>query len=334
VVDYQTILVTIGVWSGVGAFADFLIGKAGRDRVRDRLEIWWLRFSYVRLRNFGCEEARLALAVLDRIFGQRFLSLRRLGSVSAIAFLFVALYTAIALVRGSFGTSYFRNWSYGAIALASSLLAVAASISITRFAARKVTEGLSDGVIRNVLAFLFLTLLQFGLIQLWVLNNILNHFTGLMADAATAIILHGGSGYNRPYTEYIMNRLYILLYPLILFGSDFRHMNISNISPNLFSLSEFRFSNELMLRVILSGGGAHNAQSIAEIAALATQYTVTLIRFLVSVLFLVSYILRPLHAAISTVWLRILESEKPIFTLCFGGVASIAKGLDAIVKYF
>ena len=54
-------LATVAASGGVGAFIDFWIGRAGQQRVRGWLETWWLRFSYVRLSNFGREEALFAV---------------------------------------------------------------------------------------------------------------------------------------------------------------------------------------------------------------------------------------------------------------------------------
>jgi len=63
---------------------DFYIGKPGQRRVRDRLEMWWLRLSDVRWGNFGRGEALCAVQVMDRIFGRRiFAALARTGDGGA-----------------------------------------------------------------------------------------------------------------------------------------------------------------------------------------------------------------------------------------------------------
>jgi hypothetical protein len=56
-------LATIAACGGVGAFIDFYIGKRGQQRVRDWLETWWIRLSYVRWGNFGRQEALFAMQV-------------------------------------------------------------------------------------------------------------------------------------------------------------------------------------------------------------------------------------------------------------------------------
>jgi len=62
---------TVAGVTTIGAFIDFYIGKAGQRRVSDWLETWWLRLSYLRWGNFGREEARFAVQVIDRVFGRR-----------------------------------------------------------------------------------------------------------------------------------------------------------------------------------------------------------------------------------------------------------------------
>jgi hypothetical protein len=44
----------------LGAFIDFLIGKAGQAKTKDLLLKWWVRFDDVRWKNFGREEGLLA----------------------------------------------------------------------------------------------------------------------------------------------------------------------------------------------------------------------------------------------------------------------------------
>jgi hypothetical protein len=56
-------------------------------------------------------------------------------------------------------------------------------------------------------------------------------------------------------------------------------------------------------------------------------------RLLLAVIFLFSYIIFPLRYVISTIWARIIESDKPVFTLIFGGAAAFANGISELVKH-
>jgi hypothetical protein len=55
--NFENFMLIVGACAGVGKFLDFWIGKAGQQRLKDRLETWWLRVSYVRWDNLGREEA-------------------------------------------------------------------------------------------------------------------------------------------------------------------------------------------------------------------------------------------------------------------------------------
>jgi hypothetical protein len=57
-----------------------------------------------------------------------------------------------------------------------------------------------------------------------------------------------------------------------------------------------------------------------------------LIRLLITVVFLGSLFLQTLKRPIMTVWARVIESDKPVFTLLFGGTAAVAKAIQEIFK--
>ena len=50
-----------------------------------------------------------------------------------------------------------------------------------------------------------------------------------------------------------------------------------------------------------------------------------LIRFLITAVFVASFFLKTIQLPIMTLWARIIESNKPVFTLLFGGGATIVK---------
>jgi hypothetical protein len=63
-------------------------------------------------------------------------------------------------------------------------------------------------------------------------------------------------------------------------------------------------------------------------------YAFSLIRIFLSALFLFSYVIQPLQNWVSTLWPRIVESDKPVFALLLGGIAAVAKGLKEIISCF
>ena len=68
-------IVAIG---GLGAFVDFLIGKAGQATAKDFLLRWWVRFDDVRWKNFGRKEGLYAEDLIERWFGIRIWRVRRI----------------------------------------------------------------------------------------------------------------------------------------------------------------------------------------------------------------------------------------------------------------
>jgi hypothetical protein len=76
----KDILWPVVVVGGLGAFIDFLIGRTGQEKAKDWLLKWWVRFDDVHLRNFGREEGRFVGELIDRWFGGRIWSVRRIIS--------------------------------------------------------------------------------------------------------------------------------------------------------------------------------------------------------------------------------------------------------------
>ena len=74
----NVILWPIILIGGLGALVDFLIEKRGQAKVRDFLLKWWVRFDDVHLGNFGREEGFFVVDVIDRRFGKKTWSPRRI----------------------------------------------------------------------------------------------------------------------------------------------------------------------------------------------------------------------------------------------------------------
>jgi hypothetical protein len=59
-----------------------------------------------------------------------------------------------------------------------------------------------------------------------------------------------------------------------------------------------------------------------------------LFRFALSIIFVGSFLLRPLiMRPLNLVWRRIVESEKPVFTLTFAGAAAFASAIGEAAKH-
>lgn len=63
-------------------------------------------------------------------------------------------------------------------------------------------------------------------------------------------------------------------------------------------------------------------------------YFPSIIRFAISVVFVGSFLLRPLiMQPLSLIWARIVESEKPVFTLTFGAAGFLATAVTEVMKH-
>src|SRR3954471_4476730 len=76
--DWYSAATTVAASGVVGRIIDFLLGRAGQERVKDWLAAWWIRFDDVRVGNFGRKEAQFAVQVLDQMVGSYAISPRRL----------------------------------------------------------------------------------------------------------------------------------------------------------------------------------------------------------------------------------------------------------------
>jgi hypothetical protein len=73
---------------------------------------------------------------------------------------------------------------------------------------------------------------------------------------------------------------------------------------------------------------------VVLIALINMSYLPSIIRFAISVVFVGSFLLKPLiMRPLSLVWARIVESEKPVFTLTFSAAAFLATTITEVMKH-
>jgi hypothetical protein len=63
-----------------------------------------------------------------------------------------------------------------------------------------------------------------------------------------------------------------------------------------------------------------------------TNFIPNLIRLLITVIFVFLFFLKSAEHSIMTLWARVIESDKLVFTLLFGGTAALAKAIQEISK--
>ena len=294
-------------FSAVGYGIDFYIGRNNQQRVRDWLETWWIKLSYVRWGNFGREEATLAVQVMDQLFGRRFFSLRRLYAVliaAGLSIVIAAVFSYSSLIRSlhSIISSRFI------LTILVSLLLLSISISITRRISASIAFILRNRPAFNFIGFVALALLQYVILCVWP-------FIFAYATAFTILF------YPKVTFEVWSYEWQIWAGEVKMFLTAIVTTNpIAYLSAYLSQIYTKDFDPEL-------GRSLFEARIVISLALLPNMG-----RLLLALIFACSFLLRPIQRPISTLWARIVESDKPVFTLLFGGAAFLAETIQKIAE--
>jgi hypothetical protein len=293
--SWASALATVAACGGVGAFIDFYIGKAGQRRVKGWLETWWLRLSYVRWGNFGREEALFAVRVMDRLFGKRLFSAQRLICVVVSATVVWGILITLLIVIG-YTLPHRLPLEDLTILVPILLFSLATSFSVTRIAAVTVARLLTKVFYLNFVGIVFLCVFQYWWFCRW------GTFTQFVVDEILykLIDLYAPADYPELISLFW---LHSIDWPVVLIHSFNVGINHLEIPPI------FYWCLSVSLNVLP-----------------------TLIRFSIMAIFISSFLLKPLHHPIMTLWARIIESDKPVFTLLFGGTAALAGAIHEITK--
>jgi hypothetical protein len=316
--------------TGVGAFIDFYLGPAGRLRAKDWLLKWWVKIDDVRWAYFGREEAIFAVQVMDRLFGHRFFSARRVIIVLIatslvmcfMVFSFVLIYTPRP-IWNYLGWSAAVFWSLGNrfkrsdfLFFILTLISLAFSFSVTRIASATVARVLRSDSYVNFVGFVFLVFFQYILLCYWS-----PAMTFIRRDLID-IVVFPLDIWQSPW--FSLRPRVIFFYGVLMHveWGHFYDMAVHGealLTPKSvlgffkFDTWDFYYPNHFLLR-------------LSAILVLIP----TLTRFLLATVFVGSFFLRPLKRPIMTIWERIIDSEKP-FTLLFAGGATLLMVIHAIV---
>ena len=202
----KDIILPVVVLGVLGRFIDFLIGKAGQERAKDFLLRWWVRFDDVRWRNFGKEEGLFAGSFIDKWFGPRIWSRRRIVMAFLIFVLLImsgyskfvaspnpevtfclgcndnARYgfidtgeililddkgVAITNLIGGYCSS--RNLgSIGWVSLFLSIFAFCISVSFTKFVTSRIARLCGIGELRNISVFILMLVINYLILAFWL----------------------------------------------------------------------------------------------------------------------------------------------------------------------
>jgi hypothetical protein len=305
-----------GVITGVGAFIDFYLGPPGRLRAKDWMLKWWLKIDDVQWAYFGKEEAIFAVRMMDRFFGRRFLSVRRMIVVVVSTIVVSGFMTAMMMLN------HITLYSLPAfvqppnlVLLTIILVAFAGSFSVTKIASLIVARFLGLARYVSLCGLVFLLIFQYALISYWSpAMNIVQFYiinTVLFPVSYPFIVM--------PMWARIQFFYYGIIQMQMLFTYNIAAHGAGLASPTrIFALFNFHGDDINPINFTLH---------LSAILNLIPNLT----RFALAALFIGSLFLRPLKRPIMTIWERLIDSEKP-FTLLFGGVATVLAVVRWIVE--
>jgi hypothetical protein len=298
-------LTTVASLCGIGAGIDFFLGRVGQQKVREFLELYWLRFSYLDWKDFGKAEALFAIGILDRLFGRRFLSPKRLVICSVVASL-LQLYSIsmtyvlirdidlsdpahikvndLAHLEALIDYAPLRMGGIKYIVASTVVFFVSLNLALSLTRALSTVPMRSNKLMANIFFVILVVMGQYAIFVAWrpIFETVRD---GLVGGAFT--------------------RGFAFAVSAIFKGFDI---------PLQFPLSSHR---DLGLR----------ANDILDAFILILRYSITAI-------FAISFMIRGFKRQISFVWLRVIETSTPFFTLLFGGVGTVATIIKTLIEHW
>jgi hypothetical protein len=307
------------LFGSCGGFIDFLIGKTGQEGCRNWLLKWWVKFDDIRWNNFGRKEGMFAARLISRLFGERIWSRRRIGS--GVLLMMIVLSLVIfrlgvfakpdtVLGVGSSGQPAIRWCDYCGYnnpatiipALIASLISFCLSVSFTKVITIRMADLCGSGQLRNFIVFACLLIINYLMLVFWLP-------TTYFFKTALAENWYSGAATLSQYLG--LDDLVFLIWTLE--------------SPTIFYL---RPLVESFMRFY------EGTASVGDFSTLVLSSFPNVCRLLISIVFVGSFLLKPLiMRPVSLVWERIIESDRPIFTLIFGGAAAFATAASEVARH-
>lgn len=101
-----------------------------------------------------------------------------------------------------------------------------------------------------------------------------------------------------------------------------------------FSLLPTQAASWFIDMVTHSNDGVHTLFIPGIFIVVVLAYPANLLRLLLATVFLGSFLVKPiLMDPLSLLWRRVVESDRPIFTLVFGGIAGFATAVNELMKH-
>src|SRR5262245_4876441 len=310
----------IGGLAAIGGLIDLGLRKKEKERLKHWMIVLWDRFDSVKWSNFGQEEAKAAIRIIDRVAGRRLLSVRTwlftLG-IAFAAFVLSITWVAYHLFRMRHDTPI--NWSnlfldvfgnyYNLTLIAGTVVAFALSISVTRAIASFVAR-FAKGPVLNALLFSVLLIVHVVLFVVWtrtavryivyVAGSLVMYVAG--NDPSLLDFVTGTSPFDDPDWDF------------------FRQLRDS---------VTFGLEDGLRLGQILTANDAMFQVAFSKLLDCVSNGA----RIVFALVFLSSFVFRPLvQAPISRLWAGFIDSDRPIFATLFGAIGAIVVLIQTVTR--
>jgi hypothetical protein len=289
---------------GLGAFIDFLMGRIGQQRAKDFLLKWWVRFDDVCWSNFGREEGLFAGGVIEKWFAKKIWSLRRI--VMAVIILSLSLLIGYFIFKTS-PPSWHLISSPADRHIECNLCNAALSVKIAVFIVFFIGFSVSVSFTKAI-TFRIAYLCGMGKVRnltIYAVMLIVNflmliYWSQLTGSVKNVVVEFVG---DPPPLKDLLEDIGLIIEGSIFLGKSYIWFYFEGHMIDMFPLY-------------------------------ALSYFPSVLRCLLSLIFVGSFLLRPLlMRPVSLVWARIVESDKPVFTVIFGGAAAFASAISEAAKH-
>ena len=246
------------------------------------------------------------MQVLNLFFGDRLFSARRIALVLSLVFFGSLASINVHRVDNLYDLLISP---YVLVSFISICFLATASVSITIFVSARVAMLLTKAPFLNIFGLIFIVLFQYFLILLWY----------PAMEIARADIVIGFT---------FTNVLGFLMHlPQNI------HTLFSATIPLLFNNFPFP-SLPWPIYLFIDQSSSLDPSYTLFIATLSDGIVTVMCmwRLLIAIIFIISFLFQALQRPIMTLWARIIESDKPVFTLLFVGIAGFAETGQRIAK--
>jgi hypothetical protein len=303
---------------GIGRFIDFLLGKQGDQAVKTFMTGWWIRFDDVQWYTFGKAEAAFSLNVMTKTFGKYIWSLRRICFIAAVVSIFglsgyfiTLIYRdTMVTIQSSTPISLLHWVTFEGLDLY--VVGLFIGCSSTRWLSLLFMRLTGDDTSRrNAILYVMTLLLFYVMLVKWLplmeqIHNSVDLFraiwnsTGFRGDLRFSVVFWGQLQFA------LLNMLNFdpLIHPLNAFHDIQFKLELDRLTPEMY---------------------------ISSVVKIGISYLPALFRFALAAIFMGSFLLKPLvMRPLNLIWRRIIESDKPVFTVVFGGVGAIISAVHGL----